>query len=153
VPEGSTTGDVADLVGQSFTAPEPYEVTRGKIREFAEAVGESSPLCFDVEAAQAAGYADLVAPPTFAVIPSFTGLHEVMARIGAPLQQQVHGEQGFVHHRPIVAGDVLVATATAQRIRAVAGNLFVTVSCDVADTSGAPVTTARSVVVVRGGAR
>jgi acyl dehydratase len=153
VPEGSATDDFADLVGQSFTAPQPYEVSRGKVREFAEAVGESSALCYDTEAAQAAGYADLVAPPTFAVIPSFTGLHEVMARIGAPLQQQVHGEQGFVHHRPIVAGDVLVATATAQRIRAVAGNLFVTISCEVTGADGGPVTTARSVVVVRGGAQ
>jgi acyl dehydratase len=153
VPEGSSTEDIADLVGQGLTAPAPYEVSRGKVREFAEAVGETSPLCFDTDAAQAAGYADVVAPPTFAVIPAFTGLHEVMARIGAPLRQQVHGEQGFVHHRPIVAGDVLVTTATAQRIRAVAGNLFVTVSCEVTDADGNPVTTARSVVVVRGGVR
>ncbi len=145
-------GETDDLVGQRFTAAEPYEVSRAKVREFAAALGESSPLSFDVDAARAAGHADLVAPPTFAVIPAFTGLREVMTRVGAPLQQQVHGEQGFTHHRAIVAGDVLTTTATAQRIRAVAGNLFVTVSCEVADADGEPVTTARSVVVVRGAA-
>jgi len=139
-----------DLVGQELTAPGEYEVSRGKVREFAAAIGEASPLCSDVEAARAAGYTDLVAPATFAVIPAFLGLGEVMGRIGAPLQRQVHGEQGFIHHRPIVAGDVLTTTATAERIRNVGGNLFVTVSCRVSDASGEPVTTARSVVVVRG---
>ena len=139
------------LVGVSLAAPGVYEVSRVKISEFASAVGETSPLCFDVEAARAAGYDDLVAPPTFAVIPAFRGLGEVMGRIGAPLQRQVHGEQGFTHHRPIVAGDVLTTTATAERIRNVGGNLFVTVSCVVTDADDQPVTTARSVVVVRGG--
>jgi acyl dehydratase len=139
-----------DLVGQQLAAAGVYEVSRAKIREFASAVGEASPLCFDVAAAQQAGYPDLVAPPTFAVIPAFRGLAEVMGRIGAPLQRQVHGEQGFTHHRPIVAGDVLETTATAERIRDVGGNLFVTVSCEVRDAAGEPVTTARSVVVVRG---
>jgi len=139
-----------DLVGHELTAPGEYQVSRVKVREFAAAVGETSPLCSDVAAARAAGYPDLVAPATFAVIPAFRGLGEVMARIGAPLQRQVHGEQGFTHHRPITAGDVLTTTATAERIRNVGGNLFVTVSCRVADELGEPVTTARSVVVVRG---
>jgi acyl dehydratase len=141
-----------DLVGRPLVAPGVYEVSRAKIREFAEAVGEASPLCHDVDAARAAGYPDLVAPPTFAVIPAFRGLHEVTARTGAPLQAHVHGEQGFTHHRPIVAGDELTTTATLERARAVAGNTFVTVSCAVTDAAGAAVTTARSVVVIMGGA-
>jgi acyl dehydratase len=143
--------DPVTLVGQPFTAPGGYEVSRAKIREFATAVGETSPVCHDVDAARAAGHLDLVAPPTFAVVPSFRGLYEVMSRIGAPLQQQVHGEQGFTHHRPIVAGDELVTTATLEKARAVGGNHFLTISSVVADRSGEPVTTARSVVVVMGG--
>jgi len=139
-----------DLVGRQFTAGGVYEVSRAKIREFASAVGDSSPLSLDVDAASKAGYDDLVAPPTFAWIPCMRGLGEVMTRLGAPLQRQVHGEQGFTHHRPIVAGDVLTTTATAERIRNVGGNLFVTVSCVISDATGEPVTTARSVVVVRG---
>lgn len=139
-----------DLVGQPLRAGGEYEVSRAKIREFAAAVGDTSPLSLDVSAATAAGYSDLVAPPTFAWIPCMRGLAEVMARIGAPLRRQVHGEQGFTHHRPIVAGDTLTTTATAERIRDVGGNLFVTVSCVVTDSDAEPVTTARSVVVVRG---
>jgi acyl dehydratase len=141
-----------ELVGRPFVSPGGYEVSRAKVREFATAVGETSPLCHEVDAARAAGYADLVAPPTFAVIPAFRGLHEITGRTGAPLQAHVHGEQGFTHHRPIVAGDVLTTTATLERARAVAGNTFVTVTCEVTDEAGAPVTTARSVVVIMGGA-
>lgn len=144
--------DPEALVGVTVTAPGTYEVGRAKIRQFAEAVGETSPLCHDVEAARAAGYPDLVAPPTFAVVPAFLGLREVMGRLEAPLARQVHGEQGFTHHRPIVAGDLLVTTAVAERVRSVGGNLFVTVACEVTDADGAPVTSARSVVVVRGDA-
>ena len=148
----TSTVDPTALVGITLTAPGAYEVSRAKIRQFAEAVGESSPLCHDVDAARAAGYPDLVAPPTFAVVPAFLGLREVMSRLQAPLARQVHGEQGFTHHRPIVAGDTLVTTAVAERVRAVGGNLFVTVGCEVTAADGAAVTSARSVVVVRGDA-
>ena len=42
-----------------------YAVGREKIREYALAVGETNPLHLDLEAARAAGHADLVAPPMF----------------------------------------------------------------------------------------
>ena len=48
--------------------PVRYAVGREKIREYARAVGETNPVHLDVEAARAAGYADLVAPPMFAVV-------------------------------------------------------------------------------------
>ena len=45
-----------------------YAIGREKVREYAYAVGESEPLYLDVEAARAAGYADVVAPPMFAAV-------------------------------------------------------------------------------------
>ena len=54
-------------IGKSYD-PVVYAVGREKIREYARAVGETSPLHLDVEAARAAGYADVVAPPMFAVV-------------------------------------------------------------------------------------
>ena len=50
------------------TSPSLYAVGREKIREYARAVGETNPVHLDVEAARAAGYADVVAPPMFAVV-------------------------------------------------------------------------------------
>src|SRR2546421_10967133 len=48
--------------------PALYAVGREKIREYARAVGETDPLHLDLDAARAAGYGDLVAPPMFAVV-------------------------------------------------------------------------------------
>lgn len=57
-----------DIVGRVYPAEGTYAVGREKIREFARAVHAENPLHHDVEAARAAGYADLIAPPTFAII-------------------------------------------------------------------------------------
>src|SRR5881275_3403990 len=54
-------------IGKSYD-PTTYAVGREKIREYASAVGETNPLHLDVEAARAAGYADVIAPPMFAVV-------------------------------------------------------------------------------------
>ena len=66
-----------DYVGRTFEASEPYEVSRVKIAEFADAVGEPSALCRDRTAAQAAGYPDVIAPPTFAIVVSAAGSAKV----------------------------------------------------------------------------
>ena len=54
-------------VGKRFAAV-TYAVGREKVREFARAVLATSPLNLDLEAARAAGYSDVVAPPTFPVV-------------------------------------------------------------------------------------
>jgi acyl dehydratase len=55
----------ASAVGKKYE-PVTYAVGREKIREYARAVGETNPVHLDVEAARAAGHADVVAPPMFA---------------------------------------------------------------------------------------
>lgn len=57
----------AAAVGKTYP-PFLYAVGREKVREYAHAVGETDPLHLDPEAARAAGYADVVAPPMFAVV-------------------------------------------------------------------------------------
>src|SRR5277367_2736361 len=56
-----------EAVGKSYPATS-YAVGREKIREYAYAVGETDPVYLDVDAARAAGHADVVAPPMFAVV-------------------------------------------------------------------------------------
>ena len=59
------------------------------------------------------GYPDVVAPPTFAVIvgPAQRGPYwSSDPEAGIDFSRVVHGEQRFMHHRPIVAGDRLMAT-------------------------------------------
>jgi acyl dehydratase len=62
----------------------------------------------------------------------------------------VHGEQRFAHHRPIRAGDRLVATASIDAVKTVAGNDMLTTRVDLATEDGEPVCTTRSMLVARG---
>lgn len=95
-----------EAVGRTF-APSIYAVGREKIREYAQVVGETDPLYLDPVAARAAGYADVVAPPMFAVVyasPSIMAalLHPDLAIDFAML---VHGGQEFEWGPLVVAGD------------------------------------------------
>ncbi|HEV2451113.1 MAG TPA: MaoC family dehydratase N-terminal domain-containing protein, partial [Streptosporangiaceae bacterium] len=71
-----------DYVGRTFPAGEPYEVSRVKIAEFANAIGDPNPLFRDREAARAAGHPDVIAPPTFAIVVSMTSSSRVIGDPG-----------------------------------------------------------------------
>jgi len=142
----------AELVGRSYPPTPPYLVGREKVREFASAIGEASPACHDVEAAQSLGYRDVVAPPTFAFVVAYAGSSRAALdpELGLDYSRVVHGEQRFVYERPIVAGDSLVATATIEGIRSVAGNDILTTRVDLDTETGEHVATTYTVIVSRG---
>ena len=95
-----------DAVGKVYP-PSSYAVGREKVREFASAVGEENPLHHDLEAARAAGYGDVVAPPMFAVVYSGRALTPALfdPEVGIDFARMVHGGQDFVWGSPVVAGD------------------------------------------------
>jgi acyl dehydratase len=90
-----------------------YLVGREKIREYATAIGETAPICHDVEAARAAGFADLVAPPMFAAVYSWRALEPVVLdpELGINFARLVHGGQEFTWGEPVVAGDEITTEA------------------------------------------
>jgi acyl dehydratase len=141
-----------ELQGKTFPAVAPYLVGREKIREFARAVFATNQINHDPGAAQAAGYNDVVAPPTFAVLIQERTLAQLLAEpdSGIELSRVLHGEQRFTYTRPIVAGDELTATLTITSIKTLGGNAMVTAQTEVADATGAHVVTAVSTLVVRG---
>ena len=98
--------------------PKIYAVGREKVREFANAVGETNPVHLDVEAARAAGYADVVAPPMFAVVYSAPAMAPAVLdpEVGINLAMMVHGGQEFVWGKPVVAGDEITTTASVKDI-------------------------------------
>ncbi|SDJ79520.1 Acyl dehydratase [Actinopolyspora mzabensis] len=140
------------FIGREYPPSAPYEVAREKIREFAEAIKDESPLYRDTEAAKAAGYPDVIAPPTFAMRLSVLAQEAVVEdeQLGLDYSRVVHGHQAFRHHRPIRAGDVLVAVAHVDDIKARAGNDFLTVRAEIGTAEGEPVCTATSTLVARG---
>ena len=56
-----------EAVGKQWPAA-TYEVGREKIREYANVIGDDNPVHHDREAALAAGFRDVVAPPMFCVV-------------------------------------------------------------------------------------
>ena len=141
------------FVGRALPSP-PYLVGREKIREFASAIGDDSPLCHDVEAARAAGHPDLVAPPTFSAVfttPAMFGLLTDPA-FGWDFSRMVHGDQSFTLHRPIHAGDELMATVHVDELRTRAGSHLLSLRCEVsAAVGGEAVLTTRSLLVTMAG--
>ena len=141
-----------ELQGRAFAPTAPYLVGREKVREFARAVFSTSPLNHDPEAARAAGYADVVAPPTFPIVVQEATLAQLLAEpdAGIDFTRVVHGDQRFAYTRPIVAGDELTATLAVTSIKSLGGHSMITSESTIVDATGAHVVTATSTLVVRG---
>ena len=141
-----------DYLGRTFAATEPYEVSRVKIAEFADAIGDPNPLYRDRAAAQAAGYPDVIAPPTFAIVVGAANSARVThdPGLGVNYAMIVHGEQSFTHARPMHAGDVLVSQSTIESIRPVGSMTTLTTVTEIRTVDGEHVCTARSTLVERG---
>jgi acyl dehydratase len=141
-----------DYAGRVFPASEPYEVSPVKIAEFAAAIGDANPVYRDRVAAQAAGHADVIAPPTFAIVISMAGSGAALADPGLGLNYAmvVHGEQRFSYSRPLTAGDVVTAQVTLTEIRDAGRNVMLTTSTDIRTVAGELVCTAVSTIVERG---
>jgi acyl dehydratase len=97
-----------DAVGKQWQ-PVAYEVGLEKIREYAHAVGETNPVHLDREAALAAGFRDVVAPPMFCVVYSAPAMGPAVLdpEVGINLAAMVHGGQEFQWGEPVCAGDVI----------------------------------------------
>jgi acyl dehydratase len=102
-------------VGKRFP---PYEflVERGKIKEFADAIGDSNPIYRDPEYAAASPVGGILAPPTITRSFLYETRDSVEALNVKDWSYIVHGEQEFEYLAPILAGDVLTAQDTIVSI-------------------------------------
>jgi acyl dehydratase len=100
-----------DAAGKQWP-PVSYEVGLEKIREYARAVGETDPVFHDREAAFAAGFRDVVAPPMFCVVYSAPAMAPAVLdpEVGINLPAMVHGGQEFQWGEAVCAGDVITTT-------------------------------------------
>ena len=143
-----------DYLGRTYPPSPPYEVSRVKIAEFADAIGDPSPLYRDRDAARAAGHPDVIAPPTFPVVISMAAGARAIADPGLGLNYAmvVHGEQRFEYSRPLRAGDVVTAEVTISDIREAGRNVLVTTRAEIKTVDGEHVCTTHSTLAERGGA-
>jgi acyl dehydratase len=144
--------DQTSVIGKTYE-PTMYAVGREKVREYASAVGETDPLHFDVAAAQAAGYDDVVAPPMFAVVYAARSVAPALfdPEVGIDFARMLHAGQEFVWGELVVAGDEITTTASVKDISDRGGmNFFVFES--VSDNQrGQTVCTGTWTQIVRGG--
>ena len=106
-----------DAVGKTYPSV-PYAVGREKVREFASAVGEEGRVHHDPDAARDAGYADVVAPPMFAVVYSSRALTAALfdPDVGIDFALMVHGGQEFEWGPVVVAGDEIATILSVKDI-------------------------------------
>ena len=139
-------------IGKSYP-PADYEVCREKIREYANAVGEHAPVYHDREAARAAGFRDVVAPPMFAVVYSAGAMGPAVLdpELGIDLMRMVHGGQEFVWSEPVCSGDTITTEAAVKDIYERDGKAFYVFESVSRNQSGDEVVRATWTNIVRGG--
>ncbi len=134
------TDEMRAVIGEQ-SAPWSFEVTTTSIRAFARGVGYTDPVYFDVEAARAAGYSSLPAPPTYLGTPVFIpGLSDdtfSSPRNGQPavphgLKNILDGGTEIEYFEQICAGDTLsavskIADLATRESRAIGTMLIITV--------------------------
>ncbi|MDA8193498.1 MAG: MaoC family dehydratase N-terminal domain-containing protein [Thermaerobacter sp.] len=130
------------------SAPCETEIEKGALRRFAEALGVDNPLYYDLRAAQAAGFRNIPAPPTFGV----TLPQNPVPGLVLPEAGLIHGEQEFCYGEPMVAGDTIGVSAwleEAKSRRGARGNMTIlTIMREATNQYGQIAFTARSVLVV-----
>ena len=94
------------------------QIDRTRLQFFAKATGESRPEYIDVAAAHAAGYTDIPAPPTFLFSADLdSGVEDRFLKdLQIPITNLLHGEQSFIYHKPVCAGDTVTVRTVISDI-------------------------------------
>ncbi len=132
--------------------PTRYAVGREKIREYALATGETEPLHLDVDAARAAGFADVVAPPMFCVVYCAPAIWPAVIDpdVGIDFSRMVHGGQEFRWGPLVVAGDEIETTVRVESIEERAGLGFFVFASTSVNQAGETVCAGTWTNIVRG---
>ncbi len=140
-----------EAVGKEWPAT-TYQVGREKIKEYASVLGIENPVHFDVEAARAAGFRDVVAPPMFAVVYSSPAVGPAMFDPDVELNfaAMVHGGQTFEWDEPACSGDEVTTTAKCLSIEEKMGKGFYVFETNSVNQDGAQVVRGTWTLIVRG---
>ena len=143
-----------DVKGKEYP---PFTVTveRGKIKEFARAIGDLSPFYLDDAVGRASEWGDIVAPPTFPITfrdeNADTGV--MLRDLGVDISRILHGEQEFEHFKPIRPGETYLCRSRITDIYEKSGRsgamAFVVREMTVTDGDNDIVCLVRSITVVR----
>ncbi|HYE92430.1 MAG TPA: MaoC family dehydratase N-terminal domain-containing protein [Terriglobales bacterium] len=135
----------------------PYTVTveRGRIKDFARAIGDANPFYLDDRVGAASEFGDVIAPPTFPITFRDEGFDTsaFLAELGTDISRILHGEQEFELHRPLRPGETYLCRPRVADIYEKSGRTgamaFVVRETAVTDKQGELVATLRGVTVIR----
>jgi acyl dehydratase len=138
------------MAGEAWPA-HTFAVARERIREFADAVGETDACYHDVDAARAAGHPDLVAPPMFAVVYCGPAIEEALLdpAVGIDFEMLVHGAQEFEWGPLVHAGDEITTTVRLDAVSERIGMRFYAFQSASANQRGDEVCAGRWTQIVR----
>jgi acyl dehydratase len=140
-----------DAIGKQWP-PVTYQASRAKIAEYANVIGAENPAHFDREAALAAGFRDVVAPPMFCVVYSAPAMGPAVLdpEVGINLAAMVHGGQEFEWGEPVCSGDEITTTASCSDIYEKDGKGFYVFESTSVNQDGAPTVRGTWTNIVRG---
>ena len=133
-----------------------YGVERGKIREFAQAIGDPNPLYRDRQYARREGYRDVIAPLTFGACIDWwggPGMQEICAILEINLLKVLHGQQEYIYLKEIFPGDAITAYPRVSRVERKegrSGTLYIlTIETSYINQDEEPVLVGLSKIIVR----
>jgi len=106
-----------EAVGKEWPAA-TYQASRAKIAEYANVIGAENPVHFEKDAALAAGFREVVAPPMFCVVYSAPAMGPAILdpEVGMNFAAMVHGSQEFEWGEPVCSGDEITTTPRCLEI-------------------------------------
>jgi len=142
------------LIGKEYP-PYPVTVERGKIKEFARALGDLNPFYLDDRVGAASEWGDIIAPPTFAVTlrDETADTTAFLKELGTDISRILHGEQEFEIFRPLQPGRTYLCRPRVVDIYEKPGRsgpmAFVVRETAITDDTNEIVATMRGVTIVR----
>ena len=106
--------DLRDEIGVEWE-PGVYEIEKGMLRRFVQAIDDPNPLWRNEKYASKSRYGGIVAPPTFVLTIGFEQIQQILASI--PSGTILHGDTALEYYQPIRPGDVIIATTKITNIR------------------------------------
>jgi acyl dehydratase len=142
------------IVGKEYP-PYPVTVERGRIKDFARAIGDLNPFYLDDAVGRASEWGDVIAPPTFAITfrDDRADSAALLRDLGVDIGRILHGEQEFEIHRQLVPGETYLCRSRVTDVYEKSGKsgpmAFVVRETAVTDRANEIVVTMRQVTVVR----
>jgi acyl dehydratase len=142
------------IIGKEYP-PYPVTIERGRLKDFARAIGDANPFHLDDAVGQASEWGDIIAPPTFGTTfrTEVGDVSQLLTDLGVDISRLLHGEQEFEIHRPLRPGETLLCRPRVVDIYEKTGRsgpmAFVVRETTVTDRSNEVVLTMRNVTVIR----